>query len=142
MAINLINETQERIKKSFVENIVKKAFELLNLKRVSVSIVFVKSEDIRNYNKNFRNTDRVTDVLAFPSQGLKGYLGDIIICPEVVKENAAEYKVSFEEELTRVIVHGILHLIGYRDYTEEEKREMFEVQESLVRNIVGGSCEK
>ncbi len=95
-------------------------------------------ETIRAYNRDFRGVDAYTDVMAFPGDG--DYLGDILVCPEVVRENARELDRDFEEELEFVIVHGVLHLLGYSDYTPEEKEEMFKLQNRIIREVKDGTA--
>ncbi len=109
-------------------------------KKAMVNIVFVKLEKIAEYNK-YRNVDGPTDVLSF-SYNSSDLLGEIYICPQYVKENAKYFKVSFGEELVRVCVHGILHLLGYDHETNEsDAKKMFEKQENYVREL-SGFCDR
>jgi len=83
-----------------------------NKETETISLAFVDKEEIRQLNKNFRKKDKPTDVLSF-ALSEDGYLGEIVICPDIVKENAKKYGVSVEYETMKVFVHGILHLLGY-----------------------------
>lgn len=87
-----------------------------------LSLVVVGSKKMTSLNYKFRKINQPTDVLAFaekditlkfPSLDGTFYLGEIIICPEVIGAQAKEYGVSVSLELTRIIIHGILHLLGY-----------------------------
>lgn len=109
-------------------------------KKAMINIVFVKLEKIAEYNK-YRNVEGPTDVLSF-SYNSSDLLGEIYICPQYVKENAKYFKVPFGEELTRVCVHGILHLLGYDHETNElDAKKMFEKQENYVCEL-SDFCDK
>jgi len=75
-------------------------------------------------NINYLDHDTLTDIISFDYSVGKIISGDIFISVERVKENAENFKVDFKNELHRVIIHGILHYCGYKDKTEDEKKEM------------------
>ena len=106
-----------------------------------LTILIDTPERIQTLNREFRNVDRVTDVLTFPawegeiSLSADGYLGDIMICYERAKEQAAEYGHSLERELSFLAVHGVLHLLGYDHITEPEERIMRERQTEILNGI-------
>jgi probable rRNA maturation factor len=91
----------------------------------NLSVAFVTKDRIRQLNNRYLNKDKVTDVLAFPEKEdfykkykLKKFpkvdiLGEIIICPFKVKQNAKKFNSSFKKELSLVLIHGALHLLGY-----------------------------
>jgi len=108
---------------SILVSIYKKDSYLLNY-------IFVSSEDIHELNKQYLGHDYSTDVITFDfSEDFGVFGGDIFICPEVVFENAGIYNALPEEELLRVICHGMLHLLGYDDKTEQDKARMLEQEE-------------
>jgi probable rRNA maturation factor len=84
-------------------------------KEENISFAFIGSERIRELNKRYRGENRVTDVLTFGED-----LKEIVICLREVKQNAKRYETTFEKELALVLIHGILHLLGY----DHEKNEM------------------
>ncbi len=133
MGITVLNRVGAKIRHSELRRFVKAVLESLELSDAYLSIVFVSANEIKEYNLRFRNVDAETDVMAFTGEG--DYLGDILICPEVVMKNSEELGVDFEDELKFVIVHGILHLLGYTDYTPEEKQKMFEEQRRLLEKV-------
>jgi len=107
-----------------------------------VSILVVDDESIHRMNRDYRNIDRPTDVLSFPScdgEALlgppDGFLGDIAISLDRAKEQALDYGHSLERELSFLAVHGTLHLLGYDHMEEEEKREMFEKQDAILERM-------
>jgi len=155
--LTVIDHTKNDVPRDFVRNIAEHFFSYLSDKKIlpndipcSLTIVFVTIEEITRYNKIYRNKSVPTDVLSFcamdgdhelnesviGSGESVGY-GDVLICKEVVKQNAIRYKVSQEEELSRVIVHGILHLIGYEHsgVVGESKEKMIQLQEDFIDNL-------
>lgn len=89
-------------------------------------IVFIFTSDpkILEVNRQFLQHDYFTDIITFNYNEDKIISGDIYISVDTVKSNAEIYKVTFEEELHRVIIHGILHLLGFNDKTDEQQAEM------------------
>ena len=88
----------------------------------SLSFLFVDDEEMLKYNKKYLQHKSYTDVITFDSSVDKRIAGDIIISLERVKDNAKFYQVSYNYELQRVMVHGLLHLLGYNDKNKEEKK--------------------
>ena len=75
-----------------------------------------------HFNKTYLNHDYSTDIITFDNSENKKISGDIVISIERVKENSKKYKVKLEDELRRVMAHGLLHLLGYDDKNEKEKK--------------------
>ena len=86
-----------------------------------VCYIFCSDEYLYNLNQEYLNHDTYTDIITFPYTELPLIEGDIFISVDRVKENARKFGVPFEQELFRVMIHGILHLCGYRDKSPEEK---------------------
>lgn len=122
---------------------------------LAVEILFVDEAEIQRLNKELRNIDKITDVLSFPALDLargqaikkadypfeideEGRLlvGSIAICEKRAKEQAEEYGHSFERELHYLIVHGIMHCLGYDHMEENDKAQMRE-QEEFILNKLG-----
>lgn len=89
-----------------------------------INYIFCDDDYLHNLNVTFLKHDTLTDIISFDNTMGTLVSGDIFISVERVKENAEIFKVSFEEELHRVMIHGILHYLGYKDKTEAEKSEM------------------
>jgi probable rRNA maturation factor len=90
----------------------------------AVTIVFTDDAGIRDLNARFRDQDRATDVLAFPLPDEDGYLGDVIISLERARAQAPRFGNDREAELARLIVHGLLHLLGYDHHRPQDGRRM------------------
>jgi len=99
-----------------------------------IQYIFVDPVEILRVNKDFLNHNYLTDVISF-NHGRKDRVGgDIFVCLDVVADNAAIYNVGWKEELYRVMIHGVLHLIGYDDGTEELRNRMRE-KENLYLSL-------
>ena len=89
-----------------------------------VSIIFCSDNYILNVNQEYLQHDYFTDIITFDYCEGDRISGDLFISVDSVRENAIEYGTEFKDELNRVIVHGILHLIGYDDHNEEDIKMM------------------
>ena len=101
----------------------------------SLSFLFVDDEEILKYNKKYLQHESYTDVITFDSSVDKRIAGDIIISLERVKDNAKFYQVSYNYELQRVMVHGLLHLLGYNDKNKEEKIIIRKKENYYLRSV-------
>jgi len=123
----------------------KKILKFLNEEKLSVSIIITDDDFIHKINKEYRNKDRPTDVISFanreepfPGEELDNFedIGEIFISIETAKSQSIEYKVTLKEELLRLIIHGILHLMGYDHETNEEDAKKMEQLESKIFNFI------
>ncbi len=89
-----------------------------------ISYIFCDDDYLLDINIKHLKHNTLTDIISFDYSLGRVVSGDIYISTERVKENAGDRKVNFEDELHRVMIHGILHYIGYRDKTDEDTREM------------------
>ena len=112
--------------------------------RTEISVTFADGEEIRTLNREYRDTDRVTDVLSFPQfddlNDLPDFgdicLGDVVICRDRAAEQAEEFGHSFEREIIYLFTHSILHLLGYDHMEPSDKREM-RAREEEVMDFLG-----
>lgn len=139
----LINKevNSREISKTFIKVCVEKILKELNLENVEVSITLTDDETIREINKQWRGKDKPTDVLSFPQEETIGYkykvLGDVIISLPYAKKQAKEIGFTFKEEVVRLLIHGILHLLGYdHERSEEDEKIMFDLQDKIFENII------
>lgn len=111
-------------------------YDFLREKTVSVNVAFVSPEEIQKLNNTYRQKNKVTDVLSFPEYNGKNdiineaseniFLGEIVLCYDYVVQASKEDKVSLEQELSYILSHGLLHLLGF-DHSEE----MFAMQDQV-----------
>lgn len=97
-----------------------------------INYIFCDDEYLHKLNVEFLDHDTLTDIISFDYTMGKLVSGDIFISIERVKDNAKDLGISFEEELPRVIIHGILHYCGYKDKTAEQKKEMRSMEEKYM----------
>lgn len=102
-----------------------------------LNYIFCSDSYLRKINKQYLKHDYFTDIITFPATSVKESLvsGDIFISIERVKENAGVFKVTFNEELHRVMAHGLLHLCGYGDKTEKEVKKMRKMEDEWLENL-------
>lgn len=97
-----------------------------------INYVFCSDDYLLNINQTYLNHDYYTDIITFDQSENDGIAADIFISIDRVNENAQSFSISHEDELHRVLVHGLLHLIGFNDKSEEEKKEMKENEEACL----------
>ncbi len=97
-----------------------------------INYIFCDDSYLIRINQEHLNHDTYTDIITFDYTEGNQIFSDIYISIERVKDNAAQFKESFERELSRVMAHGILHLCGYKDKTQEEKEEMRTKEEECL----------
>ncbi|MFP8488447.1 rRNA maturation RNase YbeY [Gracilimonas sp. Q87] len=101
-----------------------------------VELVYVDEEEIIRINNEHLDRDYVTDIISFrydeESDGDQEIEGTLFCCAPRIKEQAQEFGESAEREFERILIHGLLHLIGYNDQTEEEKRSMTELEDKYL----------
>ena len=98
--------------------------------KYSLSIIFVDDEKLKKMKKKYFNQDLYTDVIAFNLSDDKSKLdGEIYISFDAIKINSELYKTNINNELQRIVVHGILHLMGYEDNTKDKKEEMTKTED-------------
>lgn len=126
---------------SFVDMV----FSDLKINNWEISLTICDNNYIQNINKEYRNKDKPTDVITFVmsdepfpvsmNDDEPYSAGDMIISLETIKENSEYFKVSYEEELKRVIIHGILHLKGMDHETNDPTEEMLIIQERMLKDM-------
>jgi probable rRNA maturation factor len=139
--VSLLNEYGKvDIPERKIKEIIKFVLKEMEKDNSELSLVLCNNDYIHFYNKEYRNKDYPTDVLSFVDGERMGkitYLGDIIISIDKVKSQSEEYGVSFEEEFSRLLVHGILHLLGYdHETSEEDEKVMMSIQDKLVDEVL------
>lgn len=104
-----------------------------------VGISFISDEEMKALNTKYRHKAKTTDVLSFPEPevpGARRSWGDIFVSTAYVAEEAERRGIPLVEEVLRVIVHGVLHLVGYDHVTDEQETEMFTLQEEALAKVV------
>ncbi|RMD48738.1 MAG: rRNA maturation RNase YbeY [Ignavibacteria bacterium] len=128
--------SKAKLDKREVHKIVKNITSYLDLKIISLEINFMNSEQIHKMNVEHLGHDYSTDIITFNySEELSKLDGEIFISLEDAKFNSKKFDVLFENEVVRLIIHGILHMIGYDDQKPADKRKMKKKENELVAKI-------
>ena len=140
MAINAEGWQNEETLRRLVDSVLQATLQELGFDKIDseLSLVFTNDADIREINGKWRHIDKPTNVLSFPAFALQPgqepgeILGDIVIARETVAREAAEEHKSFDDHLSHLVVHGLLHLMGYDHQNDDEAEQM----ETLERKIL------
>lgn len=123
---NLILEDESLLKDWIITIASEQNFEV-----GEINYIFCDDAYLHKLNVEFLDHDTLTDIISFDNSLGKLLNGDIFISVERVKDNADDFKVSFQDELHRVMIHGVLHYMGYKDKSNDEKK-MMRNQENLA----------
>jgi len=128
------NEVRFKLKNpSKVSSWIKKVVEKEGASIQEINYVFCSDSYLLTLNQGFLKHNTLTDIITFDNSDEESVLeGEIYISIERVKENAKEYEVPFEDELSRVMIHGVLHLLGYKDKKLSEKALMRKKEEACL----------
>lgn len=119
----------------------RKTLKFLKIEK-EISLIIVGSQKIKELNRQYRQQDKATDVLSFGADYLKGwqgkkeerFLGEVMICLPKAKQQASNFKTSLKKELTRLLVHGLLHLAGFdHEKSKRNEEKMFKKQEEILK---------
>lgn len=131
-----------------IERVASAALQYMDHAGVEVSILLCRDPYIHQLNRDHRNQDTPTDVLSFSQTedregfpltptfpGESTHLGDIVVSVDSVRRNAEEWGIAYRQELRRVVVHGVLHLLGMNHSTNDPDQDMLQLQERLLAAI-------
>lgn len=124
-----------RVTQARVRRAVRMVLEGEGISDAAISVVAVDSPRCRRLNRKFLAHDRVTDVISFPLESGPRLEGEVYVNLDTARRQAREYGVSPANEVTRLVVHGILHLAGYNDRRPEESARMRRAQERYVERL-------
>ncbi len=139
--IEILNQTEDRIPRKFVKEWVGQVYKNLKKQKILIKekdliVVFVSTSKMKNLNSQFRGKNKPTDILSFePIED--GVLGELVLCLPVLKKQAKAHKLTLNEEIGYMLIHGILHLLGYDHETNErEAKLMFDIQDKLFDKLL------
>jgi probable rRNA maturation factor len=135
LRINFVNQVDDRDADYLptMSSALKQAYRTLGLRGPKeIAVILVGEDEIRRINREYRDVDRVTDVISFPDDDGGRELGDVFICVPRAVEQAEAYGHPFARELGFLAVHGFLHCVGYDHATPEEEQRMFALQEEIL----------
>jgi probable rRNA maturation factor len=135
MVINIDNQTEQEVNIEKINKIVKKVItEEYKDGDFELNILLTDNKTIKEYNSNYRGKSVPTDVLSF-EYGLKEkIIGDIVISIEKIEEQSKSFNNSLEEEFFYILIHGVLHILGYdHTDTDDQEEEMFKIQNNYFK---------
>ena len=122
--------------KAILKKFIAAGFEKETSKKLSASYIFCSDEYLLRINQDFLKHDFYTDIITFPlSYSEKKVSAEVYISIDRITDNASRLKVPFDQELYRVIFHGVLHLIGYNDKTNAGKETMRKMEDKWIRDF-------
>ncbi len=121
--VEIRNATKTRVPGAFLKSLANKVFAKERAKKRDVSVVFLGEKEAQALNKLYRGKTYVPNVLSFEMEELG--LGEIVLCPIVISQDAKKYGITFKQELARVFVHGLLHLLGFTHKQIEQKTKHY-----------------
>ena len=143
MEILIVNKSELRIPRKFIQGWIEEVYRELKKRKIlsaqqvqrDLTLVFLKKTPARKINAEFRGKDYATDVLSFDSLDPSS-LGELVLCSQVLKKQAKEHDLSFQHELGYMLLHGVLHLLGYdHERSAKEAKEMFAIQDAIFAKL-------
>ncbi len=143
MTIEVNNESSARVDAKTLSDLCRFVLDQLRIHpQAELAVLLVEPDAMEQLHLRWLDEPGPTDVLAFPMDELRptpadeepapGLLGDVVICPDVARDQARQAGHSFEDELHLLATHGILHLLGYDHAEPDEEKEMFALQQRLL----------
>ncbi|MFA6367986.1 MAG: rRNA maturation RNase YbeY [Bacteroidales bacterium] len=118
--------------KSWIKNVVEQKGKSIG----DISYIFCDDVYLLEINKTYLEHDFFTDIITFDYSDKEKVAGDLFISIDRVRENSLTHNENFEKELHRVIIHGILHLLGLKDKTEKQAKQMRKAEEECLRSLM------
>lgn len=143
MNVLIVNDSKHAVPRKFIDQWIKELIKELKRRRVikkahsqkELTLVFLNKNAAKKINFEFRGKDYATDVLSFESMDESSF-GELILCPDVLKRQAKEHGLTYQLELGYMLLHGVLHLLGYDHETNEnDAQEMFRLQDALFEKL-------
>lgn len=146
MKVIIVNNSKTKVRSPDVQKLVNRICTYFIKRRIrnkahfnrkkEITVVFVNSVEMQKINRQFRQKNKPTDVLSFASSDPDS-LGELLLCPEILKKQALRQKHPYKDELAYMLIHGLLHLQGYdHERSQQEEKLMFRLQENCFRELV------
>lgn len=136
IAISINNKKwYDYIDKAFIYKVFKAVVHELDVQRIEISLIMADNVLLRKLNKQYRNKDTSTNVLAFVYQAGSGYIGDIAIALQTVLYEASDFKINVRDYTAHMIIHGMLHIMGYDHQTIKQAMTMELLEKKLLTKL-------
>jgi len=126
---------ERRDNNKWIKDVIVSESANVKFKAGDINIIFCSDEYLLDLNKKYLSHDFYTDIITFDNCSNKIISGDLFISVDRVRENSRTYSSSFDEELHRVIIHGVLHLLGYKDKTKAQSKIMRDKENFYLKLI-------
>ena len=139
--INIFNECKDiDFHKDHIIQLINLSLQTTKYNQIKINLIFCDNEKLNSFKREYFDDDVLTDIVTFPIKNDNNLEAEIYISIEMAKINAHKFNVSLNNELSRLIIHGVLHLIGFNDDTEDSKKIMFSKQEEIISNFKKDVC--
>ena len=139
--INIFNECKDiDFHKDHIIQLINLSLRATKYNQVKINLIFCDNDKLNSFKRKYFDDDVLTDIVTFPIKNDNDLEAEIYISIEMAKLNADEFNVSLNNELSRLIIHGVLHLIGFNDNTKDAKKIMFSKQEKIISNFQKDIC--
>ena len=139
--INIFNEHKGiDFHKNHIIQLINLSLEATEYNQVKINLIFCDNDKLNSFKREYFDDDVLTDIVTFPIKNDNDLEAEIYISVEMAKINSKEFNVTLDNELSRLIIHGVLHLIGFNDDTKDSKKVMFLKQEEIISNFSGNVC--
>ncbi|MFA6806133.1 MAG: rRNA maturation RNase YbeY, partial [Bacteroidales bacterium] len=136
ISFNFVEIKDTLSKKNKIKSWIRSVIEEKGMKLGDISYIFCDDEYLLEVNKTYLNHDYFTDIISFDYSDKDKVAGDLFISIDRVRDNAQSLNQEFEKELYRVIIHGVLHLLGLKDKTEAQEKEMRKAEEECLKSLM------
>ena len=136
ISFNFVEIKDTLSKKNKIKSWIRSVIEEKGVKLGDISYIFCDDEYLLEVNKTYLNHDYFTDIISFDYSDKDKVAGDLFISIDRVRDNAQSLNQEFEKELYRVIIHGVLHLLGLKDKTEAQEKEMRKAEEECLKSLM------
>ncbi len=144
MEAQVVNQSKGRTHQKKIQQMLNAVVRGLSLKKVrnqkmlkakTITLVFLDAPEMKKINKQFRGKNKPTDVLSFAAMEPDS-LGELLFCLDVLKKQAKDHEHSLENEFLYMLIHGVLHLLGYdHELSAKEEKLMFRIQDELFESL-------
>ena len=139
--INIFKECKDiDFNKDHITQLINLSLDTTKYNQVKINLIFCDNDKLNSFKQEYFDDDVLTDIVTFPIKNDNNLEAEIYISVEMAQLNADEFNVSLNNELSRLIIHGVLHLIGFDDNTAVSKKIMFSKQEEIISNFKGKVC--
>ena len=139
--INIFNECKDiDFHKDHIIQLINLSLKATKYNQVKINLIFCDNDKLNSFKRKYFDDDVLTDIVTFPIKNDNDLEAEIYISVEMARLNADKFNVSLNNELSRLIIHGVLHLIGFNDNTKDARKIMFSKQEEIISNFQKDIC--